>query len=234
MKRWGFLTFFIVTSLSSLVTANNSVASDNNNPAQISEYYRNYNFVNLFSSEVERDLITDSLICKEVLGKPDHLNTSFNFCAQIPKMPGSERLRRISALIIELNRDIVSNTEDKMILQGYIPGSNSHMRTSNPQVMPFSPNPYSLEPKLFKLNSVSLSDNSATVVVTVYQLEPKNNAKLISQYQKYGNNEKGHLDNEQLIKLAMPSTIISREYHQWILNNGHWQRFETSAALIKK
>ena len=79
-----------------------------------------------------------------------------------------------------------------------------------------------------------LSDNSATVEVTIYQLHPKNNAKLISPYQKYRSSEQENHDNEQLMKLAAPSTILSREYHQWVLNNDHWQRFETSTALIKK
>lgn len=234
MKKWAFLALYISVSFSSFAfAASKSVASDNNNPpSQISDYYRNYNFVNLFSSEVERDLITDSLMCKGVLGKPDNLTPTFNFCDQIPTVPESERLKRISALITALNQDIINNTEEKMMIQGYIPGSNSHMRTSNPQVMPFSPNPYSLEPKLFKINSVSLSDNSATVVVTVYQLDSQNKAKLISQYQKYGNNEE--FNNEQLLKLAVPSTILSREYHQWVLKNGEWQKFENSTALIKK
>jgi hypothetical protein len=238
MKRWTFLALSIVTSFSSFAFAvSKLVASDNNNPpSQISDYYRNYNFVNLFSSELERELITDSLMCKGVFGKPNnsHLNTSFKFCDQIPKLPESERLKKISTLITELNKDIISDTGDKMVIQGYIPGANFHMRRSNPQVMPFSPNPYSLQPRLFKINQVRLSDNSATVEVTVYPLDPKNNAKLSSQYKKYESGEKENPNNEQLMKLAVPSTILSREYHQWVLNNGQWQRFETSTALIKK
>lgn len=238
MKKWAFIALSIITSFSSFAFATSkSVASDNNNPpSQISDYYRNYNFVNLFTSELERELITDSLMCKGVLGKPNnsHLNTSFEFCDQIPKLPESERLKRISALITELNKDIISDIGDKMMIQGYIPGANFHMRRSNPQVMPFSPNPYSLQPKLFKINQVRLSDNSATVEVTVYQLDPKNNARLISQYKKYGSSEKENPNNEQLMKLAVPSTILSREYHQWVLDNGRWQRFEASTALIEK
>jgi hypothetical protein len=175
-------------------------------------------------------------MCKGVLGKPNnsHLNTSFDFCDQIPKMPESERLKKISTLITELNKGIISDTGDKMVIQRYIPGANFHMRRSNPQVMPLLPNPFSLPPKLFKINQVRLSDNLATVEVTVYQLDPKNNARLISQYKKYGSSEKENSNNEQLMKLAVPSTILSREYHQWVLKNGQWQRFETSTALIKK
>lgn len=238
MKRWTFLALSIITSFSSFAFATSKlVASDNNNPPlQISDYYRNYNFVNLFSSELERELITDSLMCKGVFGKPNnsHINTSFDFCDQIPKLPESERLKRISTLITELNNDIIKDPGDKMMIQGYIPGENYHMRRSNPQVMPFAPNPYSLQSRLFKINQVRLSDNSATVEVTVYQLDSKNNAKLISQYKRYGSGKNENPDNEQLMKLAAPSTILSREYHQWVLNNDHWQRFETSTALIKK
>lgn len=238
MKKWTFLALSIITSFSSFAFATSKlIASDNNNPpSRISEYYRNYNFVNLFSSELERELITDSLMCKGVLGKPNnsHLNTSFDFCDQIPEIPESERLKKISTLITELNKDIISDPGDKMVIQGYIPGANFHMRRSNPQVMPLLPNPYSLPPKLFKINQVRLSDNSATVEVTVYQLDPKNNARLISQYKKYGSSEKENPNNEQLMKLAVPSTILSREYHQWVLDDGRWQRFETSTALIKK
>lgn len=238
MKRWTFLALSIITSFSSFAFATSKlVASDNNNPpSQISNYYRNYNFVNLFSSELERELITDSLMCKGVFSKPNnsHINTSFDFCDQISKIPESERLKRISTLITELNNDIIKDPGDKMMIQGYIPGANSHMRTSNPQVMPFSPNPYSLQPRLFKINQVRLSDNSATVEVTVYQLDSKNNARLISQYKKYGTSEKENPNNEQLMKLAAPSTILSREYHQWVLDDGRWQKFEASTALIEK
>lgn len=238
MKRWTFLALSIITSFSSFAFATSKlVASDNNNPpSQISDYYRNYNFVNLFSSELERELITDSLMCKGVFGKPNnsHINTSFEFCDQIPKLPESKRLKRISTLITELNNDIIKDPSDKMMIQGYIPGANFHMRKSNPQVMPLLPNPYSLQPKLFKINQVRLSNNSATVEVTVYQLDPKNNARLISQYKKYGSSEKENPNNEQLMKLAVPSTILSREYHQWVLDNGRWQRLEASTALIEK
>ncbi len=163
MKKWTFLAFYIVNSFSSFFfAASKSVASENNNsPSQISEYYRNYNFVNLFSSELERELITDSLMCKGIFGKPNnrHLNTSFEFCDQIPKLLESERLKRISTLITELNKDIISDTSDKMVIQGYIPGVNFHMRRSNPQIMPLLPNSYSLSPKLFKINQLRLSDN---------------------------------------------------------------------------
>ena len=103
MKRWTFLALSIITSFSSFAFATSKlVASDNNNPpSQISDYYRNYNFVNLFSSELERELITDSLICKGVFGNSNnsHLTTSFDFCDQIPKLPEAERIKRISTLI---------------------------------------------------------------------------------------------------------------------------------------
>jgi hypothetical protein len=175
-------------------------------------------------------------MCKGALGKPDnpHLNTSFDFCDEIPEMPESERLKRISALITELNGHLIKDTTDKMALQEYMPGAGFHMRRSNSEVMPLFSNPYSVPTRLFDINQVSLNGDSATVKVTVYQLDPKTNARLISQYKRYGSGEKGNPDNDQLIRLAVPSAIFSREYHQWILDNGRWQRFEASTALIRK
>lgn len=240
-KKSAFLAFFILTSCSTFAFATSKAAMSHNNnlPSQISEYYRNYNEVSLFSSELERELITDSLMCKGVLGNPGnpHLNTSFEFCEQIPQLPESERLRRISALITELNEYVIRDTRDKMAIQGYIPGAGFHMRRSNPEVMPLFSNPYSVPSRLFKIHQVSLSGDSATVEVTVYQLNSKTNARLISQYnqyKKYRSGEKRNLGSEQLIRLAVPSTILSREYHQWVLDDGRWQKFETSTALIGK
>lgn len=238
MKRWAVLTLSIVTSFSSFAVATSkSVESSNNNyPSQISEYYKKYNFTTLFSSEFERELITDSLMCKGVLGESDnfHLNTSFDFCNEIPAMPESERLRRISTLITELNEHTIRDSIDRMAFQEYMPGAGFHMRRSNPEVMPLFSNPYSVPPTLFKINQVSLSDDSATVKVTVYQIDPKTNARLISQYKKYGSSKKENSDNEELMELAVPSAIFSREYHQWVLDDGRWQRFEASTALIEK
>jgi hypothetical protein len=238
MRKRAFLAFFIIIPFSSFASATSKpVVSQNNNlPLQVSKYYSNYNFVSLFSSELERELITDSLMCKGVLGKPDnpHLNSSFDFCDEIPEMPGSERLGRISALITELNEHLIKDTTDKMAIQEYIPGAGFHMRRNNPEVMPLLPNPYSVPPRLFKVNRVSLSGDSATVEVTVYQLDPETNARLISQYKRYGSIEKGNPNSEQLIRLAVPSAIFSREYHQWVLDNDRWQRFEASTALIRK
>jgi len=237
-KKSAFLAFFILTSFSTFAFATSKAAMSHNNnlPSKISEYYRNYNEVSLFSSELERELITDSLMCKGVLTNPGnfHLNTSFECCDEIPQLPESERLTRISALITELNEHVIRDTRDKMVIQGYIPGAGFHMRRSNPEVMPLFSNPYSVPSRLFKINQVSLSGDSATVEVTVYQLDPETNARLISQYKKYGSGEKGNPDNEQLLRLAMPSAIFSREYHQWVLDDGRWQRFEASTTLIRK
>jgi hypothetical protein len=57
MKKWVFLAFSIITSFSSFAFATSKpvVSQNNNPPSEISNYYRNYNFVSLFSSELERE-----------------------------------------------------------------------------------------------------------------------------------------------------------------------------------
>jgi len=60
-----------------------------------------------------------------------------------------------------------------MMIQAYTKIANFHMRRSNPPESLQLPNPYSLLPRLFKINQVRLIDNSATVEVTVYQLRLK-------------------------------------------------------------
>lgn len=235
MKKSAFLAFFILTSFFTFAFATSKAAMSHNNnlPSQINEYYRNYNEVSLFSSELERELITDSLMCKGVLVHPEnpHLNISFEFCDEIPYLPESERLTRISALITEINKHIIRDT---IGIQEYMPGSGSHMRRTDPEVVPLLSNPYSVPPRVFKINQVSLSGDSATVEVTIYQIDSETNARLISQYQRYGNGKEREAANEELIRLAMPSTIFRREYHQWVLDDGRWQKFENSTSLIGK
>ena len=233
MERKIFLRFSLLTSFALLTITSTQVtmARDRDLPEQIDEHYRNYNYVSLFSSDLEKELIADSLMCEGTLesSSPSELD----FCSEIPVIPSSQRLDKIRTLIVDLSEDVIRSTHS-ISVQEYIPGEGAHLRNINPEMQPYTRNPYAPRSELLKINQqTEVDSHSVTVEVTVYQLEPATHTELISHYETFADSGEESLSTEALFQLAAPSSILRREFHQWIREDGTWKRSEISAVLLE-
>lgn len=192
MRRLLTLLLFIAASLPVFVFSKGEAKSQNNSnfPSQITEFYKKRNFVSSFSSKAEKELLIDSLVCQGAL-RSRYLNIFLDLCEQISNQPESARLTKIGGLITELDRQMLRNGDSAMVIPGYLPGSGPLMRSTDPNVVPLPSSADSLPSKVFEIeNQVWHGKNAITVQVLAYQIEPKIQARLISQYQEQGNNEK--------------------------------------------
>lgn len=229
MNRSALLCFPALASLALFATTLSQGAAssgDSNLPRQIESYYRDYNYVSLFSSEQEREVIADSLMCNGTLGSATR--SELNFCDEIPSVPKTQRLDRIRTLIPQLSKHVIRAT-NSMDTQEYVPGEGSHLRKVNPQMQPLRRNPYSPTAEVLDIKQIKRNNNAVTVEVAVYPLDPSINARLIS---RYGTRIGERPSNESLIALAAPSSVLKHEFHQWIQEGGTWKKFETSTAFI--
>lgn len=227
MKRLLPLLLSVATSFPifapSKVEANSP--SNSNLPVQITEFYNQRNLLSSFSSEAERELVIDSLVCTGAL-RSRHLDISLDFCDRLPKQPKSERLTKIRTLIASLERQMLRDFGDSaMVIPGYLPGSGPLMRRTDPNVVPLPSSADSLPPQVFKIeNQVRHTENAITVQVLAYQVEPAIQARLISQYEKQGN-------DENLMQVVAAHSTPTQEYHQWMLINNKWMKLEQEAIL---
>ena len=231
MKTQALLRVSVLALLTFIATTFGRVAmsTDSDLPGQIDEYYRNYNYVSLFSSEIERELIADSLMCEGTLEWSSH--SDLDFCNEIPSLPASQRLDRTRALIIGLSEDVIRD-RNSMSIQEYVPGEGAYLRRIDPEMQPLRQNPYAPLPELYQVTQTTAESDAITVEATVYQLEPLTNTRLISRYETYEGMGAEIPSNENLLQLAAPSSILRREHHHWIMENGTWKRFESGAVLV--
>lgn len=228
MNRQALLYFSALASLASFATifSQGAASSNSNLPKQIEAYYRDYNYASLFSSEREREIIADSLMCNGTLGSVTR--SDLNFCDDIPSVPKTQRLDRIRKLIPQLSKHVIRAT-NSMDTQEYVPGEGSHLRKVNPQMQPLRRNPYSPTAEVLDIKQIKRNNNAVTVEVAVYPLDPSINARLIS---RYGTRIDERPSNKSLITLAAPSSVLKHEFHQWIQEGGIWKKFETSTAFV--
>jgi hypothetical protein len=223
------LSTLALLTISATVFYKEAALSAANLPEQIDAYYRNYNYVSLFSSEREREIIADALMCEGRLSRATQ--SDLNFCNEIPSIPKSQRLDKMQTLIAELSRSVIRDV-NSMSVQAYVPGEGSHLRAIDPQRQPLRRNPYSPSAEVFDIRQIKRGDNAITVKVAVYPLDPAKNAQLISQYETQTGSRSEELSSGALVSLAAPSSVSRQEFHQWIKEGETWKKFETSAALI--
>lgn len=235
MKKQSLLTCSALTVYSFLAMTSNMAALsavssiDDDLPGQIYEHYNTYNYISLFSSDVERELIADSLMCEGTLERSP--NAIIDFCHEIPDLPDSQRLDKIRTLIVNLSDDVMRD-RNSLSSQTYLLGEGALLRTISPDMQPYTRNPYAPLSELLEISQISVDNNLITVAVTVYSLEPSTNTTLISQYDAYGSRGENIPSTDNLIQLAAPSSILRREVHQWIVDDGDWKRSEMSTILL--
>lgn len=217
-------TTLLTTFAFSKVEANSP--SNSNLPVEIAEFYEQRNLVSSFSSEVEREVIIDSLVCTGAL-KNSNYNISLDFCNELPQPPKSERLTKISNLVMALERRMLRDASNSaMVIPGYKPGEGSLMRRTDPNVVPLPSSADSLPPKVFKIkNKVRQAENAITVRVLAYQIDPAIKAKLIAEYEKQKN-----APNLMQVVTALSTPV--QEYHQWMLIDRQWKKLEQQTHLI--
>ena len=231
MKKWGFLALSLIASLS--ITSLKSQAETsipNDLSSQITEYYRHRNFVAAFSSEVEQEIIIDSLICRGALDNlsPDWSSQYLEFCGEIPERPESERLDTVEDSIKELNKRVLPE-ETNSLIPGYLPGSGSLMRKSDPNIVPLPSSADLLPPTLLTINQVQSNENSVTLEVTAFPINPEENAKLIEQYEEYESQEK--VPVKKLMQ-SVATSITQKEFHHWVMIDGNWKKLQSDTLLI--
>lgn len=233
MKKWGFLALSLMTSLSLTSWKSQAEMSiPNELSSQITEYYRHRNFAVAFSSEVEQEIIIDSLICRGALDNlsPDWSSQHLEFCGEIPDLPESERLDAIEASIKELDKRVLPE-ETNSLIPGYLPGSGSLMRKSDPNLVPLPSSADLVPPTLLKINQVQSSENSVTLEVTAFPINPEENVKLIEQYEEYESREK--VPVKKLMQ-SVATSITHKEFHHWVLIDGNWKKLQSDTLLIGK
>jgi hypothetical protein len=233
MKRQVLLCFSLLASVTLLaVTISMGAASKNKElPGQITEHYRNYNYISLFSSELEQEFIADSLMCDGVLEYTNYSN--LDYCKELPALPNSERLQKVRMLMTELGNDISQDTNPMNVKQ-YKPGESTHFRLISPEMRSLHRNPYVQPSELYEIGEARVKHSSITVEVTVYQLEPATRKRLISQYGSDGVRGKGEgiPSHQSLIRLAAPASIARREVHRWVVEDGTWTRSGQGTVLL--
>ncbi len=133
---------------------------------------------------------------------------------ELPGQPGHNRLRKILDLMKEIQAQVQS-IDPKMI------------------VPPFPP-VYIDYAGIAEVKSVSVSEDKATVQVTVYGLEPEAQLWLISQYDQSGGDERKLPSFEKRLDLARASTFRRAEYHFWAKLNNEWKKNEANLIPLKK
>lgn len=231
MKRIMFFMLSVASLILVLATTGNKAKTASNNlPLQISEYYKNYNFVSAFSSPSERESIVNSLICNEAINPPNP-NLSLHFCEGAEELPESGRLKKIRALMQELNEHTIRDyTNSAMVL----PNVPSRTAKIDPEIFPprgpYPISPYSIPSELVKVNLLRESDKAITVEVFVHPLTPETNSRLIAKYKKSADDEKKIPSIEKLIKVA---PLHRQELHQWVRSDGQWMKSETEIRFGK-
>jgi len=132
---------------------------------------------------------------------------------ELPGQPGYTRLKKILDLMKEFQAQVQS-IDPKM-------------------VVPPSPIVYIDYAGIVEIKSVSVSDDKATVNVTIHGLEPEANLWLISQYDQSGGDEGKLPSPEKRLDLAKASTFRRAEIHVWAKINNEWKKSEANLILLK-
>ncbi|MGQ4649032.1 hypothetical protein [Lyngbya aestuarii] len=209
-----------------------STSTRNNLPPEIREYYINYNFVSSFSSDDERTIIANSLICEAKLANGNSF-FSFEACSKIPQIDKSNRLDKIRSLIAEINQQILRNETNwkMMIFLDFLRGEKALFRQANSEIVSSQFNPYFLSSKLFEINQVYPSDKEIKIEVSKYSLNSAYTVQLISQYKAAENQEEKVAHSGALIESLVKTSIPTKEYHQWVLVDGDWRKLEQETVI---
>jgi hypothetical protein len=201
VKRRTMLCFSALALLTVSATAfyKEAALSASNLPGQIDAYYRNYNYLSLFSSEREREIIADTLMCEGKLGRATR--SDLNFCNEIPSIPKSQRLDKMQTLIAELSRSVIRDG-NSISIQEYVPGEGSHLRAIDPQKQAFRRNPYSPRAEVFDIKQINHDNNAIMIKVAVLPLDAARNAQLISRYEARTESRSEKPSSRALVGLA--------------------------------
>jgi len=132
---------------------------------------------------------------------------------ELPVQPGYTRLKKILDLMKELQVQVQS-IDPKM-------------------VVPPSPAVYIDYSGIVEIKSVSVSDDKATVHLTIHGLEPEASIWLISQYDQSGGDEEKLPSPEKRLDLARASTFRRAEIHAWARFKNGWKKSEVNLILLK-
>jgi hypothetical protein len=127
--------------------------------------------------------------------------------------PGSNRLKKILDLMKKLQAQIQS-IDPKMVVPPY-------------QVV------YIDYAGIAEVESLSITDDKATVRVTIYGLEPEANTWLISQYDQSGRDEQKLPTPEKRLDLAKTSKFRRSEVHLWAKFKDGWKKNEANLIPLK-
>lgn len=141
-----------------------------------------------------------------------HLRTCLK-AHKLPGQPGYTRLKKILDLMTELQVQVQS-IDPKM-------------------VVPPHPVVYIDYSGVVEIKSVSISDDKATVHLTIHGLEPEATTWLISQYEKSGGDATKLPSFEKRLDLARSSTFRRGEIHVWTKFKSGWKKSEVNLVLLK-
>ena len=174
-----------------LVFSKTSGGTTDGESPEIVAYYRNHNYVNAFSSGIERYILSDFGPRK--------------------RLPDSERLKRVLGVIESMNTQVIR------IDPGMYTGSIWSNRGS----------------EIIDILKIKQRGGSRFVWVRVRQLDPETNLKLVSDYEKHGD-EKEKLPSEEEV-LRMVKDVPGRvEVHEWKFNGGAWMKTESNTTFLSR
>lgn len=225
MHRHRFPNWLLITTL--LLARPLGVLADADVPQEVAGYYRDYNYINLYTRPAERQ----AFYAAHSLSPEDLREGLFT----------SSRARRLGALMHKAVSKIQYADEQMVYVSGDVDTERAllwqlastmcrkelvqqlmacHLRYESKKTLPFV---YASE--LIDIDVAKRVDRTLHVSVRVYRLPETVNLRLIGEYDRSSEpppDPDGISEPPDALALSAPRT----EVHEWILENGVWMKRE--------